>query len=120
MESPINIIKESFDTGNSQNTKSQAVFLERFLPRLDVSSYQSFKNQGYFFRLDKKLKLDIVTLYWNLNAINRQIGTYNLLTPNDLQRGIFDTVIDSVKQVQTQVTENDISTRLKKSKFFSF
>jgi hypothetical protein len=88
------------------------------LKRLDTISYDFFTQNGYFVKLDPKLRRQIEEIYWNFTSINRLIDFYHYLKENKSERWDSETIknhelilsyIDGIKELNTKEFQDQLT-----------
>lgn len=92
------------------------------LKKTDSYSYNLFKNNGYFVKIDPNLRRTIEDIYWDFSSINRLIDVYHFLKENKNERWDFETsenhtliisYIDGIKELNSP----EFQEKLKKIRF---
>jgi hypothetical protein len=87
------------------------------LKRLDTTSYDLFKNNGYFVKIYPKLRRQIEKIYWDFTSINRLIDFYHYLKENKNERWDSETIknhelilfyIDGIKELNTKEFQDQL------------
>lgn len=118
MSSIIKNDKESIPSDTEEGVKKKTEALDALIERLRISNFESFKNKGYLLKLDDGLKDDLIQLYWNFEAINRQTNTYALYDMEMRKSSPYhDLAIKLTSSVRNDIKQMEIYRRLKDSSF---
>lgn len=109
---------EEYRTDKGFTDAKLAITLKRF----DYRSYDFFRSNGFFRKIDPEIQKKIDDLYWDFEAINRCIELYHFLKENKTKRwdsesikngDIIQLYLDEIEKICTK----DFRDRLKKIHF---
>lgn len=86
-----NIKKSEYRADMGFKDAKLAITLKRF----DNRSYDFFRSNGFFAKIDSQLQRRIDDLYWNFEAINRCVELYHYLKENKKERWDSDSIKNS-------------------------